>query len=129
MKYLLDTNLLLWSMFEPQKLSRKARALVADEANDFLFSVASIWEVAIKFAKHGESFTADPSVLRSGVLALGFEELPLTSVHAIETVLLPMLHRDPFDRVLVAQAKIERLALLTADRQLTQYEAPVHFVG
>ena len=129
MTYLLDTNLLLWSLFEPDRLSRKAHSLITDDANFFCFSVASIWETAIKFAKHNKTFTVEPDILRRGALALGYQEIALTSLHAIQTVTLPLLHNDRFDRILIAQAIVDQLTLATADRLLTEYDASVHYVG
>ena len=129
MKYLLDTNLLLWASVEPERLSESTAGLISDYRHELYFSVASIWEVAIKFAKHPNSFVADPYALRTGLLDREFRELPLLSSHAIATLRLPLLHRDPFDRILLAQALVEGIPLLTVDEQLAEYDAPVHLAG
>lgn len=129
MTYLFDTHLLLWSISEPEKLSGKARGIVAHGSNDLLFSAASIWEVAIKYAKHPRTFNVNPMTLRTGLLELGYSELPLNGAHAIATASLPFVHRDPFDRMLIAQAMVENLTLLTVDTRLLGYRARVELIG
>lgn len=126
---LLDTHLLLWAAYRGRQLSPAASALLADESNEFVFSATSIWESAIKAKKRPDTFLVDPSALRMALLRLAFKELHLTSEHGAATAKLPLLHRDPFDRILVAQALVEGLTLVTADRQLTLYDVPVLFVG
>lgn len=128
MRLLLDTHLLLWAAGDPRRLSRKARGLIADEANALHFSAASIWEVAIKSGLGRADFRADPGQLLQGLLANGYEELPVSGRHAMQVAHLPPLHGDPFDRLLVAQARAEGLTLLTADDQVAQYRTPVQKV-
>ena len=129
MKLLLDTHLLIWvADYKPSastRLSHTALALIRDPANVLHFSVASIWEVAIKSARGRETFTYDPYTLRQGLLDAGYIELPVTGAHAAAVSRLPPLHKDPFDRMLVAQAAGEGLLLLTADARLDGYPAPI----
>lgn len=125
MRLLLDTHLLLWAAGEPRKLSRKARAAIADPANALHFSAASVWEVAIKSGLGRADFQVDAVQLLRGLVENGYEELPVTGRHAAEVAHLPALHTDPFDRMLVAQARAEGLLLLTADDQVAQYRTPV----
>lgn len=128
MKLLLDTQLLLWAAGHPAKLSRTARKLLDDADNELLFSAASLWEIAIKSTLGREDFRVEPRVLRRGLLDNGYTELPITSQHAVNIASLPMLHRDPFDRMLVAQAVTEGITLLTGDKQLAAYPGPVRKV-
>ena len=128
MRLLLDTHLLLWAAGEPRRLSRKARAAIADPGNVLHFSAASIWEVAIKSGLGRADFQVDAVQLLRGLVGNGYEELPVTGRHAAEVALLPDLHADPFDRMLVAQARAEGLLLLTADDQVAQYRTPVQRV-
>lgn len=125
MRYLLDTHLLLWAAARSRKLPRAVLALVRDEENELLFSAASIWEVAIKRSLERKDFRADPQVLRRGLLEHGYTELPVTGRHAVAAGLLPWLHRDPFDRMLVGQSVSEGIPLLTVDARLGAYDAPV----
>jgi PIN domain nuclease of toxin-antitoxin system len=127
-KYLLDTQLLLWGAGQPDKLSAAALKLIADGDNELLFSAASIWEVAIKNTLGRDDFRVEPRLLRRGLLDNGYSELPVTSQHAVSIDSLPLLHRDPFDRLLVAQATTEGITLLTADDQVAQYPGPVRKV-
>ncbi len=125
MKLLLDTHLLLWAAGEPTKLPTAARVLIEDEANALLFSAASLWEIAIKRGLGRPDFQVNPRRLRRGLLDNGYVELPVSSLHAVEVDTLPVLHKDPFDRILIAQAKTEGIALLTVDRTLAAYGEPV----
>ena len=128
MKLLLDTQLLLWAAGEPRRLSRAARALIADPSHTLLFSAASLWEVTIKSGLGRDDFQVEPALLRRGLLDNGYIELPITSQHAVAVTRLPLLHRDPFDRLLVAQALTEGMLLVTADPQVARYDAPVRKV-
>ena len=125
MKLLLDTHLLLWAAGEPTKLPTAARVLIEDEANALLFSAASLWEIAIKRGLGRPDFQVNPRRLRRGLLDNGYVELPVSSLHAVEVDTLPVLHKDPFDRILIAQARTEGIALLTVDRMLAAYGEPV----
>lgn len=128
MKLLLDTHILLWAAGEPARLSATARTLINDPANAPVFSVASLWEVAIKRGLGREDFDVDPRRLRRGLLDNGYEELPINSDHAVAVDALPPIHRDSFDRLLVAQAMVEGLLLLTTDDRVAAYPAPVRRV-
>ncbi len=128
MKLLLDTHLLLWAAGEPQRLSKPARRLIDDPDNELLFSAASLWEVAIKRRLGREDFKVDARLLRRGLLDNGYSELPIISDHVVATESLPLLHRDPFDRILVAQATVEGVTLLTIDSLISQYAGPIRTV-
>lgn len=128
MKWLVDTHLLLWAAGEPKKLSRTARRLLSDETSELWFSAASIWEVAIKSMLGRKDFRAEPRSLRRGLLGNGWRELAITSEHAASVADLPSLHKDPFDRMLVSQAQIEGLTLLTSDETVTDYPGRIKLV-
>jgi PIN domain nuclease of toxin-antitoxin system len=127
-KLLLDTHLLLWAANEPKRLPKAARTLIEDAENELLFSAASLWEVTIKSGLGREDFQVDPRLLRRALLDNGYEELPVTSEHAVNTDRLPPAHKDPFDRILVAQATVEGITLLTNDRNLVAYPGPIRKV-
>ena len=128
MKLLLDTHVLLWAAGTPQRLPRAARALLEDEANELVFSAASLWEVAIKQQLGRDDFRADARLLRRSLLDNGYTEFPVTSAHAVALDLLPPLHKDPFDRMLIAQALVEGIMLLTADANLARYPGPIQAI-
>ena len=128
MIYLLDTQLVLWAASRSPRLPDRARLLLEDPTSGFMFSSAVIWEVAIKSSRGRPDFNADPRLLRRGLLENGATELEITSEHAIAVTDLPELHRDPFDRIQVAQARVEGLVLLTADTRLADYGSPVELV-
>jgi len=128
MKLLLDTHLLLWAAGEPRRLSKAARALIDDPDNELLFSAASLWEVAIKRGLGRKDFMVDARLLRRGLLDNGYRELPILSDHVVATESLPLIHRDPFDRILVAQATVEGITLLTIDSLVSQYPGPIRTV-
>jgi PIN domain nuclease of toxin-antitoxin system len=124
-KLLLDTHLLLWAASEPQRISKSARALIDDPENEVLFSAASLWEITIKRSIGRKDFRVDPRVLRRALLDNGYGELPITSEHVIQIDQLPPKHKDPFDRVLIAQASVEGITLLTNDQMLVDYPGPI----
>jgi PIN domain nuclease of toxin-antitoxin system len=128
MKLLLDTHLLLWAAGQPDRLSQEARALIDAPENELFFSAASLWEIVIKRGLGREDFKADARVLRRGLLDNGYGELSIGSEHVVAIEHLPPLHKDPFDRVLVAQASVEGITLLTADPLIAQYPGPVRSV-
>lgn len=128
MKFLLDTHLLLWAAGQPGKLRAEIRQLLEDPENDAVFSVASLWEIAIKCSLGREDFQVDARLLRRGLLENGFRELQIKGEHAVATGGLPPIHKDPFDRILVAQAMVEGIMLLTADPQVASYPCPVRRV-
>lgn len=125
MKLLLDTHLLLWAAGQPEKLPATALAAIENTDNDLLFSAASLWEVAIKRGLGRADFTVDPRVLRRGLIDNGYHELPVTSEHAVAVDGLPPIHKDPFDRILIAQSIVEGVTLLTVDELVARYPAPV----
>jgi len=128
MKLLLDTHLLLWAAGDPDRLSAAARALIGAPENELWFSAASVWEIAIKRGLGREDFQVNPRLLRRGLLDNGYRELPVGSEHAVAIDSLPPLHKDPFDRLLVAQAMVAGIILLTADASVAQYPGPVRKV-
>lgn len=128
MKLLLDTHVLLWAAGQPKRLSTSARALIGDPQNELLFSPANLWEIILKHALGREDFQVDVRLLRRRLLVHGYDELTITSEHVLTVGILPPIHKDPFDRLLVAQAIAEGIALLTADPIVAQYPAPVRRV-
>lgn len=128
MRLLLDTRLLMWTVSQSRRLSAQARHLIGDPENELVFSTASLWEVAIKQGLRRRDFLVDAGLLRRGLLDNGYRELPVTGEHAVAVAGLPPLHKDPFDRMLVAQSVIEGIMLLTADPLVAQYPAPVQRV-
>jgi PIN domain nuclease of toxin-antitoxin system len=128
MKLLLDTHLLLWAANQFDKLSPIALKLMGDPSNELIFSAASIWEVTIKHSLGRDDFKANPRLLRRGLLENGYQELVITSLHALAVHQLPPIHKDPFDRLLVAQAQSEDIILLTADNLVGKYGDMVKLV-
>jgi PIN domain nuclease of toxin-antitoxin system len=127
-KLLLDTHILLWAAGEPEKLSASARQLLNDPQSELLFSAASLWEITIKRSLGREDFRVEPRLLRRGLLDNGYQELAVTSQHAVSVDGLPPLHKNPFDRLLLAQALSEGITLVTADAALAGYPGPVRKV-
>jgi PIN domain nuclease of toxin-antitoxin system len=125
MKLLLDTHVLLWAAGEPARLSASARRLINDADNEPLFSVASLWEIAIKRGLGRKDFQVDARLLRRGLLDNGYSELPIMSDHVVAVEDLPAIHKDPFDRLLVAQATVEGITLLTLDLVVARYPGPI----
>ena len=128
MKLLLDTHLLLWAALGAEHLPTDARLLMSEPQNELLFSAVSLWEIAIKCSLGREDFKVDPRVLRRSLLDNDYHELPILSKHAIAIGSLPPIHKDPFDRLLVAQATVEGITLLTADIQVAKYPGPIQRV-
>ena len=126
--FLLDTHILLWAAFEPKKLSPAARTTLSQPANSFCFSSVNIWEVVVNRALDKPDFQFDPSLLRRLLVEDGYRELSVTSDHVLRVATLPALHKDPFDRLLVAQAQAEDLTLLTADTKIAGYPASIQLV-
>ncbi|MCA6285287.1 type II toxin-antitoxin system VapC family toxin [Phenylobacterium sp.] len=124
MNLLLDTHIVLRAA-RGVDLGAGLRRLLEDPANRLVFSAASIWEIAIKSGLGRPDFDVPSGVFRRGLLEAGYEELPVTGAHAAALQGLPALHRDPFDRILVAQAMVESLTLLTADRTILAYPGPI----
>lgn len=128
MKFLLDTHLLLWAAGEPEKLPDAAREIIEDTSVELWFSAASIWEIAIKRSLGRADFRVDPRVLRRGLVENGYVELLIAAAHAAANDLLPPLHKDPFDRMLIVQAISESVTLLTSDALVAQYPGPIQLV-
>ena len=121
MRILVDTHVLIWSQMQVGSLSERARALLEDVENDVLFSAASIWEIAIKTQLKRIEFLVAPERIAAAAVAGGFVELAVRANAAARVARLPLYHRDPFDRLLMAQAIEEPAHLLTADSMLAQY--------
>lgn len=128
MNLLLDTHLLLWAAATPERLSKEASKMIQNRENRLYFSSVSIWEITIKRGLGRDDFLIDPALLRRGLVENGYEELPVSSTHAIEVGHLPAIHKDPFDRMLVAQAGSEGLLLLTSDALVARYPGPIQMI-
>lgn len=128
MNLLLDTHLLLWAAGNPDRLSETARTLIIDENNTLFFSAASVWEIVIKSGLGRNDFSVDPNLFRRSLHDNGYIELPILSQHVLAVSHLPDLHKDPFDRMLLAQAQSEGFLLLTADERVALYPGPVQRV-
>ena len=128
MTLLLDTHLLLWAAGDPGRLSSKAQDLLGDPATELTFSTASIWEVVIKNALGRDDFRVDPQRLRDGLVQNDYSELEIRSEHALAVGSLPPIHKDPFDRILIAQAQVENVTLLTTDDKVARYSGPIQAV-
>jgi PIN domain nuclease of toxin-antitoxin system len=128
MKLLLDTHLLLWTAQGLEQLPSDAQRLMSIPENELLFSVASLWEIVIKRGLGRDDFKVDPRVLRRNLLDNGYNELSIQSEHAVAIEILPPIHKDPFDRILIAQAMVEGITLLTADAHVAEYPGPVQRV-
>jgi PIN domain nuclease of toxin-antitoxin system len=129
MRYLADTQILIWVAYEQQRLSAKARKLLLSEDCSLSFSIVSLWEVGLKRSKVRNDFQWDSRPLRDGLLANDFHELNLTGPHVLAFNITAPTHRDPFDRLLVAQASVEGMLLMTADHVLGRQSGPIEFVG
>ena len=126
MRLLLDTHLLVW-WFVDRRIARQATTLIRDPANQLYASSASVWEVAIKAALG--KIEVKPDALLAGLRDGGFQELAVSSRHAAQVALLPMHHRDPFDRLLVSQSLCDSMSLLTEDRVLAAYGPTIIVAG
>jgi PIN domain nuclease of toxin-antitoxin system len=128
MNLLFDTHLLLWLADDSERLSAAARDLIADADSNPFFSAASIWEISIKTNLGRADFEAEPRLVRRGLIENGWVELSVTGEHAVATLDLPPIHKDPFDRILLAQARIEGMTLLTSDAVVAKYPGAVRKV-
>lgn len=128
MKLLVDTHLLLWAASQPSRLPAAARALLGDAGNQPYFSAACLWEIVIKGALGRPDFVVDANRLRRGLVDNGYLELPIEGPHTLAVASLPELHRDPFDRIQIAQARVEGMLFLTSDATLAKYGDPVRVV-
>lgn len=125
MKLLLDTHLLLWATEDSPKLAPLAKSLISSPENELIFSAVSIWEIAIKNAKKVPRFKAAPNLVREALLESGYSELAISGKHAVATEYLQPIHKDPFDRLLIAQAMVEGITLLTSDAVIARYSGPI----
>jgi PIN domain nuclease of toxin-antitoxin system len=128
MKYLLDTHFAIWILLDHPNIKREARSILSNPENLFAFSASSIWEIAIKRGLQRRDFLYDPRVIRRQLMEDGYEELPILGHHVVAVDSLPAIHRDPFDRLLIAQAMVEGITLLTADATIAQYPGPIRKV-
>ena len=125
MSFLFDTHLLLWAAAEPDRLPKLARDILTNPKHRVAFSPASIWEVAIKTSLGRPDFQVDAKRLHRGLLAAGYRDIGITSAHTAAVADLPPVHKDPFDRLLVAQAKLEGLTLITSDPLVARYPGDI----
>lgn len=128
MRLLLDTHIILWNALEPWKLPKRAQDLISDPGNQITYSVVNLWEIAIKLTSKRPNLVVDPHKLRRELLANDFEEVQVTADHVLATMALPLLHSDPFDRLLIAQAMTEGCTLLTSDKAVARYPGPIERV-
>ena len=128
MKLLIDTHLFLWAALNDSRFPLAAADAFSDPANELLVSSASIWEIAIKSSRGDRGFHVDPRVVYRNLIESGYIELPITSEHAVAVSTLPLIHKDPFDRILIAQALVEGITLLTSDPQVAKYPGPIRKV-
>lgn len=129
MRLLLDTHLLLWAAAMSDRLPGQAQVLLEDAANEVYCSAASLWEIAIKLGLRRPDFQVDLPALRAALPEMAIEELPITGSHTEKLIELPPIHKDPFDRMLIAQSMTEPLLLLTNDAILTRYWDGVKLVS
>jgi PIN domain nuclease of toxin-antitoxin system len=128
MRFLLDTHFVVWIPINDRRISRQARAIVSDPANQFFFSVSSIWEIAIKKGLGRPDFPNDPREMRKQLIDNGYAELSIESRHVVLVDSMAPIHKDPFDRILIAQALVEGITLLTADPVIAKYPGPIRKV-
>ena len=126
MKLLLDTHCWLWWLFEPEKLSPTATQTILDSKNELWLSVASIWEIGIKFKIGKLNLPLSPEILIPQQMQIdGISALSITPTHALQASSLTLHHRDPFDRMLIAQSQLETMTILTNDNAFNSYPAPL----
>jgi len=125
MKYLLDTHIILWAGFNVKRLSRKAKSILENPENALYFSPISLWEISIKHEKHPEQMGITSKRVREIAIKMGFIELPVRSRHGVDIAKLPDIHNDPFDRMLITQARSDGLYLISHDDKVIAYGEPV----
>ncbi len=125
MKLLIDTHLLIWAAAGMEFVPPEARALMADPEAELYFSVASLWEIAIKRSLGRADFQVDARVMRRGLIDNGYQEMAILSAHVVAVDTLTPIHKDPFDRLLIVQAQVEGITLLTNDVLLARYPGPI----
>ena len=128
MNLLLDTHLLIWPASTPERLSSEALSLLQNANYQLYFSAVNLWEITIKRRLGRQDFRMDPSLLHRGLIENGYTELVVKSFHCIALEQLPVVHKDPFDRMLVAQAVSEGMLLLTSDSVIAEYPGPIQLV-
>jgi PIN domain nuclease of toxin-antitoxin system len=128
MKFLLDTHFVVWLPIGGRGLNRAARALLNSKENEFVFSDASLWEIALKRERYGKKFAFDPREIRRQMVENGYEELPVSGAHVAALEGLAPINKNPFDRLLIAQAMVEGITLLTADAAVARYPGPIRKV-
>ena len=121
MKLLLDTHILLWAAGQPEKLPESGRKMLLDNRNTLFFSAANIWEIVIKKGNGRDDFKVDPERMRKMLVLNDYKELAITTEHVLRVSALPPLHKDPFDRILIAQARSEGMLLMTVDAAVIDY--------
>ena len=121
MKYLVDTHILIWAVANTRMLSPSAKSILSDETSEFFFSAASIWEIALKCAKHPDDMPLSAADARHEFLVAGFKELQIDSGAAVAVGALPTIHGDPFDRLLIAQSRVSGMKFLTHDHLIAPY--------
>ncbi len=128
MRYLLDTHVVLWAILDSPRLGPVTREILGNLENRLYFSATCIWEISIKRGRLKHDFLYDPHEIRMRLTENGYEELPIWSQHAAEVGALPPIHKNPFDRLLIAQAMVEGITLLTSDAVVAQYPGPIRKV-
>ena len=128
MNFLIDTQLVIWALLDDRRLSQEARQILDTADNRLQFSVCTIWEIAIKRGLNRAGFQFDPREIRRHLIRNGCTELAILSEHVVEVDSLPHLHKDPFDRLLIAQAMVEGITLLTTDSTIARYPGPIRKV-
>ena len=125
MNFLLDTHILIWVAISPHKISSELSSLLSDPSNHLYYSAASFWEISIKESLGKKDFKVSSKKLHDGLIENGYKEIKVSALHAMEVIKLPFIHRDPFDRILVATAIWENMPLLTNDSTLSPYHSLV----
>jgi PIN domain nuclease of toxin-antitoxin system len=128
MTFLLDTQITIWALLDDRRLSSQAREILSNRENEFSFSVCTLWEIAIKRGLKKPDFQYDPREIQRFLIRHGCEELAIQSEHVLKVESLPPIHKDPFDRILIAQAMVEGIILLTSDTVIAQYPGPIRLV-
>lgn len=130
MKYLLDTGVWLWSVGDPARMPPATREVLGDRSQEIFLSAVTSWEVAIKAATGKLELPEPPTTyVPSRMVMQGLRPLPVSHQHALAVFRIPHHHRDPFDRLLMAQALVEDLTILTADREFKKYDVPILWCG
>jgi PIN domain nuclease of toxin-antitoxin system len=128
MRFLVDTQVAIWALLDNPGLGERARDLLGNSANECFFSVSSIWKIAIKCALEKPDFLHDPREIRRQLIANGYDELTIQSQHAVAVDSLPPIHKDPFARILIAQAMVEGITLLKSDTTIARYPGTIQLV-